>query len=99
MTITVKAPPSYTPQALPLLDGGDGKYMQNELVRLQAVLRAYQNLLPQAASEAPKTLVDGMIRLSRDPWRPVSGQTTDQLVYWDAAGSLWRLLATAPTNS
>lgn len=99
MTIAVKSLPSYSPQALPVIAGGEGRYAQNELQSIKDVLAAYSVCLPQAANKAPTAPSDGMIRLSRDPWRPVSGQTTDQWVYWDAAGSVWRLLATAPTNT
>jgi hypothetical protein len=97
--IIVKPPPSYTTQALPVLEGGDGKYLQNELQRIKSVLDSYQDLLPQAASKAPLKPIDGMIRLSRDPWRPVTGTTVDALVYYDAAGAVWQLLGTPPTNT
>lgn len=73
--------------------------MQNELQRIKSVLAAYSDRLPQATDKAPTAPSDGMIRLSRDPWRPVSGQTADAWVYYDAAGSVWRYLSTAPTNT
>jgi hypothetical protein len=99
MAITTKPPPTYTPQALPILDGGSGKYMQSELQSIKSVLDNYQAMLPQAAIKAPIKPVDGMIRLSRSPWWPVSGQTADAWVYWDAAGQVWLYTSTAPTNT
>jgi hypothetical protein len=54
---------------------------------------------PQVATVTPKVLVDGMQRLTRNGWHPVAGQTTDQWVYWDAKGVVWRLLSTSPTTT
>lgn len=99
MAITTKEPPSYTPAALPLLDGGDSRYLQTELRDLKSVLDTYRLMLPQASVKPPKQLIDGMRRLSRNPWWPVSGQTVDAWVYWDAAGKVWRFDATAPTTT
>jgi hypothetical protein len=98
-TLRTLTPPIYSPQVLPLLPGGEGPYTQAELRRLQTVLAAYQNLLPQASTQAPVNLVDGMIRLARSPWWPVAGQAADAWVYWDAAGVVWRYQATAPTTT
>ena len=92
-------PPSYTPSSLPILPGGDGPYTQKELRRIGSTIDTIAQMLPQAATKAPTQLSDGMQRLARDPWRPVAGQTTDQWVYYDAAGGVWRLLSTAPTNT
>lgn len=99
VTLRTLSPPVYTPAVLPILPGGEGPYTQAELRRLQTVLGAYLNLLPQAAIKAPVTLVDGMIRMARDPWWPVAGQTADKWVYFDAAGAVWRYLATDPTTT
>lgn len=91
--------PAYSSGILPLLEGGEGPYAQREFNKLASVLRVYASMLPQAATQAPKNPADGMIRLSRNPWRPVAGQTVDKLVYYDAAGGVWRYLSTDPTNT
>jgi hypothetical protein len=93
------APPRYVVGSAPALPGGDAVYLDSQLQAIANSLAGINLMTPQSATAAPKTLLDGMMRLSRNPWRPVAGQTTDQLVYWDAAGAVWRLLATAPTNT
>jgi hypothetical protein len=75
------------------------RYLDNQLRAISNAIQGLALLAPQSSTEAPKTLVDGMVRLSRNPWRPVAGQVTDQWVYYDLAGLCWRLLSTAPTTS
>ena len=104
MTATV--PPSqsgqlttYSSGFVPLLEGGESAFVKRELETLRAVLEDVLIMTPQSATKAPPRLKDGMRRLSRNPWRPVSGQTADAWVYWDAAGQLWRYESTAPTTT
>lgn len=93
------APPLYTVAAPPSIPGGDAVYLAAQLGAIANSLSGIRAMTPQSATVAPKALLDGMVRLSRDPWRPVSGQTADAWVYWDAAGGIWRFQATAPTNT
>lgn len=93
------APPRYVVGSTPSLPGGDAVYLDSQLSAIANSLAGINLMTPQSATAAPKTLLDGMMRLSRNPWRPVSGQTVDQWVYWDAAGSVWRLTTTSPTNT
>lgn len=87
------------PAIVPVIPGGAGIAAQKELAQLRTAVQSMALLIPQVAVKAPDAPVDGMIRLSRSPWRPVSGQTTDQWCYFDGAGQIWRLLATAPTDT
>jgi hypothetical protein len=57
------------------------------------------NQIPGARTAAPPNPQDGWTFLARDPWRPVAGQTVDAWVYYDAAGGVWRLQGTTPTNT
>jgi hypothetical protein len=99
MTAKSTAPTAYSTSVQPILPGGADAYVQKELGRIQAAIKATQALTPSAAVKAPEKPVDGMMRLARFPWRPVSGQTADAWVYYDAVGAAWRYLSTAPTNS
>lgn len=92
MTARSDLPSSFTPGSPPVLPGGDKRYLQSQLDQIAASLNAVVLLTPQPATVAPKGPVDGMVRLSRSPWRPVSGTTTDAWVYWDAPSSSWLLL-------
>jgi hypothetical protein len=89
----------YVRNPLPILVGGESAFYNNELQRISDTFKAYLEMLPQAATKAPDRLIDGMVRLSRDPWRPVASQTVDKWVYYDAAGGIWRYLATDPSNT
>lgn len=89
----------YTRNPLPILDGGTTVYNNNELLRIQAAFQALVAMTPQSATKAPTNPTDGMMRLSRDPWRPVGGTTVDAWVYYDGAGATWRLMITPPTNT
>lgn len=93
------SPPLYTVAAPPSIPGGDAIYLASQLTAIANSLSGLRTLAAQSATVAPKVLLDGMIRLARNPWRPVAGQTADAWVYWDAAGSVWRFQATAPTNT
>lgn len=90
---------SLGPAIVPLIEGGAAVAARSELAHLRTAIQTAVLLIPQTAVKAPTAPVDGMIRLSRAPWRPVSGQTTDQWVYFDGAGQIWRLLATAPIDT
>lgn len=81
-------PLTYTRNPQPLLPGADARYLQDELAKLEQVLANIALLTPQVATAAPKTLVDGMIRLARAPWRPTGG-TADLWVRYDAAAGTW----------
>lgn len=89
----------YTQGRPPITPGGDSIHTQNEMSKIATAINNAMLLIPQPAIAAPKNLADGMIRLSRQPWQPVAGTTTDAWVYYDASGGVWRLLSTAPTNS
>lgn len=82
----------YVPLSQPTLAGGDPLYLQKQL---QAISQAIQDLVvvaPQAAVKVPPVLIDGMIRLARSPWYPVSGQTADGWVYYDSPTASWNFL-------
>ena len=82
-----------TTPILPSTAGGDNsRFLLSELATLQAVLASTQNMVPQAAVQAPRMPVDGMQRLSRAPWRPLTGQTVDTWVYFDAPSNSWKAL-------
>lgn len=72
------------------------------LQRVTSLVQSVQSLINQsvgARDAPPQNPQDGWLFLSRAPWRPVAGQTTDEWVYYDAAGGVWRLLSTSPTNT
>ena len=82
---------NYERATVPLLDGGDWRYLQDELQRIELALRDAFLMIPQPCSVPPKTPLDGMQRLARSPWRPVGG-TVDTWVYWNAPTSMWAIL-------
>lgn len=84
---------------IPIIPGGDAAYTQTSLQNLTDTVAKLVLMCPQSAVSVPKKLKDGMIRLARSPWYPVSGQTADAWVYYDAAGGIWSYLSTAPTNT
>lgn len=90
---------SSRPAPLPLMPGGNGPYSQRELSRLQAMAENTLAMVPQAATQAPTAPLDGMKRLARSPWRPVSGQTVDSWVFYDAAAGKWVYEGTAPATT
>lgn len=81
---------AYTVSPLPVLPTSDRDYMNRELSNISASIRALNMLVPQAALKAPVTPLDGSVRLSRAPWRPLPNQTEDQWVYYDAASDSWK---------
>lgn len=102
MTASVKpsAPTPPSQGAMPILEGEGAQTWVNK--RVKSILTSLASLIQCAVSNsmaAPKVPQDGQLLLARYPWRPVSGQTTDQWVYYDGAAGIWRLLATAPTNT
>ena len=84
---------NYERATVPLLDGdgGDWRYLQEELGRIEASLHDAFLLIPQPAVSVPKALLDGMQRFARSPWRPVGG-AVDVWVYWDAKAAVWAIL-------
>lgn len=82
----------YTPSAYPTIPGGESFYLRAELDKIAASIRQLAAHTPQAATSAPSNPPDGLQRLARAPWRPVSGQTTDAWVFWDAVAKAWALL-------
>lgn len=99
MTAKTTGPIPYHRGSSPVLPGGDARHLEDELGHIQNSVESLVLMCPQVALEAPKTLVDGMQRLSRRPWRPVAGQTVDAWVYYDAVGLSWRYLSTNPTTT
>jgi hypothetical protein len=83
----------------PATQGGWNAFAQKQRDTIEAAINSILLMITQAATAAPKTLIDGMRRLARRPWWPVAGQAQDAWVYWDAAGQLWRFLSTNPTNT
>lgn len=90
---------TYLKGVLPILSGGAAKFGQKQFDQLDKTIAHLLIMNPQSATAAPQQLFDGMRRLSRAPWRPVTGQIADAWVYFDAASGLWRLLSTAPSNT
>lgn len=99
-SVKPSAPPSPSQGAMPLLEGEGAQVWAFQ--RIKTLLNSVTALVACAVSNslsAPKTPQDGQVLLARSPWRPVSGQTTDQWVYYDGAAGIWRLLSTSPTNT
>lgn len=99
MNTNANVPVPYTRGSSPILPGGDARHLDDELGHIQNSIDSLVRLCPQVATVVPKTLIDGMQRLSRRPWRPVAAQTVDAWVYYDAAGLCWRYLSTNPTTT
>jgi hypothetical protein len=93
------SPVPFVRGAQPILDGGDAAYSRRELDAIKVSLDSTQAFAVYAITKAPDPPLDGMRRLSRWPWWPVSGQAADAWVYYDAVGKVWRYDATAPTSS
>ena len=79
----------YERSALPIIEGSDIRYLQNELERVEEAFADLVLMTPQVATAAPRIKRDGMIRLARAPWRPIGG-TIDAWVYWDAPTATWK---------
>lgn len=99
MSAVSTEPAAFSIPAQPLLPGGGDTFVQNIAQRLQIAIEGLRRMVPHAAIKAPTTPRDGMVRLARRPWWPVSGQAADAWVYYDATGRVWRYLSTAPTQS
>lgn len=100
LPIKSSTPPG-TPQGVQPLLGGNGAQVWAR-DRVVSLVKAAQQLAAMAVSNAlaaPVVPQDGMIRLARWPWWPVSGQTADGWVFYDMAGGVWRLLSTPPTST
>ncbi len=89
-TQLIQAPPPYIPTPMPLLPSGLGPYAQREYEKIGRSLNALVLLTPQGANAEPKTLMDGMVRMSRAPWRPLVGQTDDAWVFYDGPSQTWK---------
>lgn len=71
--------------ALPAANGQFGK--------LRDSINNLNVFAPITATQAPPgDPSDGMIRLAKSPWRPVSGQTQDAWVYYNAHAGAWEYL-------
>lgn len=80
----------YAPQPHP--PAFDYRYLMQELRHISYSVKTLIDMTPQPATQAPKTLKDGMMRLARSPWHPAAGQTQDAWVYWDAPTATWLLV-------
>ena len=89
MAVPISAPKGFIRTSVPILAGGDGQYLSNELDAIQASITTILIFSPCAATKPPTALGDGMVRLSRAPWRPLAGQTVDTWVYYDAPTATW----------
>ncbi len=67
-------------------------WLQGASRMIETTVAEISLMTPQAATAAPKTVRDGMVRLARSPWRPASGQSADAWVYFDAPSGTWKLL-------
>jgi hypothetical protein len=92
MPAPIGQPKGFIRTSVPLLADPSGTYLQNELSAIQASIATLLIFSPSAATKPPTALGDGMIRLSRAPWRPLAGQTADTWVYYDAPSGSWMAL-------
>lgn len=83
-------PAGYAQRPQPILEGRDKQYLDQELTAVGVAIGSLLRMTPQPATVAPKAPADGMIRLSRSPWRPLSGQTVDAWVYFDGPTAAWK---------
>lgn len=87
------APAPYTPGDIP--NGEDlHPVLTDELRKIAGAMTSVGRMTPQAATAAPKTLVDGMVRMARAPWRPAAGQTVDEWVFYEASSGTWKRYVT-----
>ena len=99
MTKRNPKPTPYAPGLSPILDGGSDAWISRSIDSLSAAMFTTQRMTPIPTTDAPRTALDGQIRLARYPWWPVAGQAADAWVYYDGVGKVWRLMSTAPTSS
>lgn len=102
MTAKTNQPTPFQRPPQAILSGGDDAYTKRIVDALVTALESTQLLTPQVATNEPKTLYDGMIRLSRQPWQPLKarlGITTDAWVYYDSGLPGWRHIGEDPTNT
>lgn len=85
-------PQPYVQSLLPITPDGYQRYYQNEFGRVEVSTKSIYDMVPCPATAAPKVPRDGMVRLSRSPWRPVAGTTTDAWVFYDLPSASWKLL-------
>lgn len=98
--VKASAPPSLGVGSLPILEGaGVFQWAQNRFNQLQATIGSLVAMAVGNAKALPKSPQDGMLKLARYPWWPVSGQSGDAWVYYDASGAAWRYLGTSPTST
>jgi len=95
----IGVPGAFPKGLLPIIQGGAEPFAQKQFDQIRNTLQSTLILMPQSATSPPTTLIDGMKRLARAPWRPVAGQGADAWVYWDAVGQVWRFLSDAPSNT
>lgn len=93
-----QGPAALTAGAIPSLEGpGWARWVVQRIQSLIITGQVLINQIPGARTAAPPNPQDGWTFLARDPWWPVSGQTADAWVYYDAAGGVWRYQGTPPT--
>jgi hypothetical protein len=97
--LQVGIPPSYPKGLLPVIPGGENAFAQKQFDQIRSSIASALLMIPQSATTPPTTLIDGMPRLARAPWRPIAGLGADAWVYWDAAGQVWRLGTSNPQNT
>lgn len=91
MSIPATFPVPFVRSLQALLPGGDALYLQRELGNVETSINSVLLFLPQVATKEPLEVADGMVRLSRSPWRPVVGTLADAWVYYDAPTAAWKL--------
>jgi hypothetical protein len=100
LPVRPSGPQTASKGSLPILEGaGVLRWLQTRVTSLLAVTTQLVQMAVSNAQTAPTPPQDGMVRLARYPWWPVSGQTADAWVYYDTSGALWRYLSTAPTST
>jgi len=89
MATPILAPKGFVRTSIPILEGGDGQYLQSELANIATSIATMLIFIPAVATKPPTSLGDGMIRLSRAPWQPLTGQSGDAWVQYNAATQTW----------
>lgn len=55
----------------PSLPDGEGRYLEEELRRVEQAISELARAVPQVAYSAPANPAEGMIRLAKAPWQPL----------------------------
>jgi len=102
MTAKTNQPTPFQRPAQHILPGGGDAYTMRVVDALVVAIESTQLLTPQRATNEPRQLYDGMMRLARQPWQPLQarlGITVDCWVYYDSALPGWRHIGENPTNT